>query len=51
MIVVTLDYKSLLLLIQRIEEDGQDNSTYRERFGGKGFDVESCVFGTPLRVG
>ena len=51
-IVVTLDYKSLLLLIQKIHEDGEDESACREQLaiGGKGFDVECCVFCTALRV-
>ena len=48
---MTLDYKSLLLLIRRILEDqGEEASSHWEPLGGKGFEVGFCVFCTALRV-
>lgn len=50
-ILVTLDYKSLLLLIRRILEDqGEGDDDHWEPLGGKGFEVGFCVFCTALRV-
>ena len=50
-ILVTLDYKSLLLLIRRILEDQDDgDDDHWEPLGGKGFEVGFCVFCTALRV-
>lgn len=50
-LLVTLDYKSLLLLIQRIlEHQGEGDDDHWEPLGGKGFEVGFCEFCTALRV-
>lgn len=41
-IIVTLDYKGLLLIMTKIEEDSV--------LGGKGLMVEFCIFCLALRV-
>jgi len=50
-LLVTLDFKSLFLLIQRILEDqGEEDDDHWEPLGGKGFEVGFYVFCTALRV-
>ena len=46
-ILVTLDYKSLILLIRKILEG---KAIPWEALGGQGYDVQGCVFCTALRV-
>ena len=47
-VLVTLDYKSLLLLIQRkLEDQGEGDDDHWEPLVGKGVEVGFCVFCRP----
>lgn len=47
---MTLDYKSLLLLIRKILGLEDEEDVHWEALGGQGFDVQGCVFCTAIRV-
>ena len=52
-LIVTLDYKALLLVVIKKAREKQDPSASKRKkvvLGGRGLNVEFCVFCTAIRV-
>ena len=45
---VTLDYKALIMLLRRKDDDGDENV---DSLCGRGLDTECCVYCKVIRVG